>query len=246
MFGIIHCTCKNKITGTRHITSSYQEHCYKTTERQRNTKQKWDSWLQNLLFGCVRLAPLGRPWCVAFFFSRTNVGNYLHTFVLEKKPVTRRGRPREAKRTHPLLVVYGVRWDVPGDPNLEQAKHLQLFITRKSNSKNALPVVFCSLGSGIHEELPWRRPAQGAWLSSKWDDAVIWASLISPTPTPSGNKHSSSEIINDYTGFHSRQWTLLVITQKKINSIKIYLVTSSAEMLIVWHTVRNSSLWIVT
>ena len=30
------------------------------------------------------------------------MGNYLHTFVLEKKPATHRGRPVEAIRTHPL------------------------------------------------------------------------------------------------------------------------------------------------
>ena len=48
--------------------------------------------------GCVRLASLGHSLCVAGFFSRTF---FLHTFVLEKKHVTHRGRPREAKRTHP-------------------------------------------------------------------------------------------------------------------------------------------------
>ena len=57
------------------------------------------------LIGYVRLASLGRPRCVAVFFSRTNVGNYLHTFVLGKKNATRRGRPREAKRTHPMTIV---------------------------------------------------------------------------------------------------------------------------------------------
>ena len=31
------------------------------------------------------------------------MGNYLHTFVLEKKPATHRGRPGGAKRTHPKL-----------------------------------------------------------------------------------------------------------------------------------------------
>ena len=36
------------------------------------------------------------------FFSRTNVGNYLHTFVLEKENATHQGQPREAKRTHPM------------------------------------------------------------------------------------------------------------------------------------------------
>ena len=36
--------------------------------------------------GCVRLAPLGLPRCVVGFFPRTNVGNYLHKSVLEKKP----------------------------------------------------------------------------------------------------------------------------------------------------------------
>ena len=51
--------------------------------------------------GCVRLASLGRPRCVTGFFPRTNVGNYLHTFVLEKNNAIHRGRPREAKRTHP-------------------------------------------------------------------------------------------------------------------------------------------------
>ena len=51
--------------------------------------------------GCVRLASLGHPRCVAVFFFRTNVGNYLHTFVLGKKPATNRGRPGEANRTHP-------------------------------------------------------------------------------------------------------------------------------------------------
>ena len=34
--------------------------------------------------GCVHLASLGRPRRVAIFFFRTNVGNYLPTFVLEK------------------------------------------------------------------------------------------------------------------------------------------------------------------
>ena len=49
--------------------------------------------------GCVRLAALGLPRCVAVLFSRTNVDNYLHTFVLERKNATRpRGPPREAKR----------------------------------------------------------------------------------------------------------------------------------------------------
>ena len=37
-------------------------------------------------YGCVRLASLGRARCVAVLSSRTNVGNYLHTFVLGKKP----------------------------------------------------------------------------------------------------------------------------------------------------------------
>ena len=55
-------------------------------------------------YGCVRLASLGWPRCVACFFSRTNVGNYRHTFVLKKKNATHRGRPREAKRTHPIKV----------------------------------------------------------------------------------------------------------------------------------------------
>ena len=36
--------------------------------------------------GCVRLAFLGQPRCVAVFSSRTNVGNYLYTFVLGEKP----------------------------------------------------------------------------------------------------------------------------------------------------------------
>ena len=36
--------------------------------------------------GCVRLASLGRPRCLAVFSSRTNVGNYLYTFVLGEKP----------------------------------------------------------------------------------------------------------------------------------------------------------------
>ena len=40
--------------------------------------------------GCVRLAALGLPRCVAVFFPRTNVGNYLHTFVLERKNATQR------------------------------------------------------------------------------------------------------------------------------------------------------------
>ena len=40
--------------------------------------------------GCVRLASLGRPLCVAVFFPRTNVGNYLYTFVLEKENATHR------------------------------------------------------------------------------------------------------------------------------------------------------------
>ena len=49
---------------------------------------KFISWCQKdsvTVIGCVRLAPLGRPPCVAFFFTRTNVGNYLHTLVLGKK-----------------------------------------------------------------------------------------------------------------------------------------------------------------
>ena len=37
------------------------------------------------IIGCVRLASLGRPRCVNFFFSRTYVENYLHTFVLGGK-----------------------------------------------------------------------------------------------------------------------------------------------------------------
>ena len=53
-------------------------------------------------YGCVRLASLGQPRCVAFFFSWTNVGNYLHMFVLETKHATHRGRPRGAKRMHPM------------------------------------------------------------------------------------------------------------------------------------------------
>ena len=39
------------------------------------------------------------------FCSRTNYGNYLHTFVLgRKKNATHRGRPGEAKRTHPIFI----------------------------------------------------------------------------------------------------------------------------------------------
>ena len=53
-------------------------------------------------YGCVRLASLGRARCVAVLSSRTNVGNYLHTFVLGKKTATHRVRPRESKRTHPI------------------------------------------------------------------------------------------------------------------------------------------------
>ena len=50
--------------------------------------------------GCVRLASPGRPRCMAGFFSRMNVANYLHTFVLGKKNATHWGRPGEANRTH--------------------------------------------------------------------------------------------------------------------------------------------------
>ena len=50
--------------------------------------------------GCVRLASLCRPRCVAFFFSRTNVCIYPHS-SWEKKFATHRGLPKEAKRTHP-------------------------------------------------------------------------------------------------------------------------------------------------
>ena len=56
-------------------------------------------------YGCVRLASLGRPRYVAVVFSRTNVGNYLHTFVLEKENATHRGRPGEAKRKHPIGIL---------------------------------------------------------------------------------------------------------------------------------------------
>ena len=38
--------------------------------------------------GCVRLASLDQPRCVAVFFFRTNVGNYLHTFVLKSCSVS--------------------------------------------------------------------------------------------------------------------------------------------------------------
>ena len=58
-------------------------------------------WLQVSYIGSVRLASLGQPRCVAFFFSRTSMGNYLHTFVLEKENATHRGQPGEANRTHP-------------------------------------------------------------------------------------------------------------------------------------------------
>ena len=52
---------------------------------------------------CVRLAyPWVNPGVWRFFFYRTTVGNYLHTFVLDQKKATHRGRPGEAKRTHPL------------------------------------------------------------------------------------------------------------------------------------------------
>ena len=44
----------------------------------------WHAHDPHTYIGCVRLAPLGRPRCVAVFFSRTNVGKYLHTFILEK------------------------------------------------------------------------------------------------------------------------------------------------------------------
>ena len=53
------------------------------------------------VLGAFVQLPWVDPGVWQFFFSRTNVGNYLHTFVLGKKPVTHRGRPREAKRTHP-------------------------------------------------------------------------------------------------------------------------------------------------
>ena len=73
----------------------------------RHTARYHTDWI----IGCVRLAPLSLPRCVAvFFLSRTNVGNYLHTFVLEKKNSTPRGRPREAKRTHPLWAVRCAQW----------------------------------------------------------------------------------------------------------------------------------------
>ena len=60
--------------------------------------------LSFLIIGCVCLAPLGRPQCVVFIFTKTNVGNYLHTLVLGKENATHWGRPREAKRTHPVTV----------------------------------------------------------------------------------------------------------------------------------------------
>ena len=51
------------------------------------------------------VASPGRPRCVAFSFSMTNVCKQLPMFVLEKKnTATHRGRPSEAKRTHPLGV----------------------------------------------------------------------------------------------------------------------------------------------
>ena len=39
------------------------------------------------VYGCVRLASLGRPRyvCGGFFYPRTNVGNYLQTFILKIK-----------------------------------------------------------------------------------------------------------------------------------------------------------------
>ena len=46
----------------------------------------------------------GSTLVFGIFFSRTNVGNYLHTFVLEKENATHRGRPRKAKRTHPVKI----------------------------------------------------------------------------------------------------------------------------------------------
>ena len=56
-------------------------HCYWKCEHAPN----------DVNLGCVRLAYLGRPRCVAgFFFCRTNVTHW--------------GRPREAKRTHPKKV----------------------------------------------------------------------------------------------------------------------------------------------
>ena len=51
--------------------------------------------------GSIRLASLGQPRCVAVFFSRTNVGNYLHTFVLEKNtPHTGVDPGKLNERTH--------------------------------------------------------------------------------------------------------------------------------------------------
>ena len=55
---------------------------------------------------CVRLASLGRPRCVAGFFSgRTLVIIYTRSSC--EKNVTHRCRPREAKRTHPIWILTG-------------------------------------------------------------------------------------------------------------------------------------------
>ena len=54
----------------------------------------------------VRLASLGRPRCFAcFFFPGQACADNNPCSSWEKKNVTHRGRPREAKRTHPVCVV---------------------------------------------------------------------------------------------------------------------------------------------
>ena len=66
-------------------------------------------WVRSFSF------PGSTPVCVGFF-SRTNVGNYLHTFVLEKENATHRDRPREAKRTHPMEMYRVYRLSSPSAP----------------------------------------------------------------------------------------------------------------------------------
>ena len=56
------------------------------------------------IYGCVRLASLGRPRCGGFFLQDERVQIIKKN---GKKTATHRGRPREAKRTHPMFVPHG-------------------------------------------------------------------------------------------------------------------------------------------
>ena len=61
--------------------------------------------LYKCYIGCVRLASLGRPRCVTFSFSQDERVQIITHVRPGKKNATHRGRPREAKRTHPLLLL---------------------------------------------------------------------------------------------------------------------------------------------